>query len=211
MVELMAQSEVRWRRPPLIIRGDNPPGPAASRPPEGREVVFGYLGRLDAAKGVDVLLKAFHHYSGPQCRLLIAGAGVAGYTEALRALATGTSAEFVGWRDPPGFFQEIDVLVVPSLWEEPLGRVIHEAFKFGVPVISADIGGMPEIVHSGVNGMLTPPDDAVALAEVMTRLASDRPKIRALGEGARRSAALFDSETIHDQYEDALRSVLAAR
>ena len=211
MVELMEQSEVHWRRKPLIVRGDNPPGPTASRPPQSREVVFGYLGRLDPAKGVDVLLRALRHYRGPECRVLIAGAGAAPYTEALRKLAVDTVAEFVGWRDSAEFFQEIDVLVVPSLWEEPLGRVIHEAFKFGVPVISADIGGMPEIVQPDVNGMLAPPGDYIELAAVMARLASSKDMIQALGEGARRSAVLFDGEVIHDQYECALRSVLTAR
>ena len=216
MVDLMAQSEVRWRSPPLIIRGDNPPGPAPLRPSERRGsekrvVVFGFLGRLDPAKGVDVLLRALHHYRGPKCRVTIAGTGATSYTEILQKLSVGTIAEFVGWRDPTDFFLEIDVLVVPSLWEEPLGRVIHEAFRFGVPVVSADIGGMPEIVRPGVNGMLVPPNDDVQLAAVMAQLASDQSMIQALGEGARRSAALFDGRFIHDQYESALRSVLAAR
>ena len=211
MVELIERSEVRWRNPPIIVRGDNPPGPAPLRPPERREVVFGYLGRLDPAKGIDVLIRALHHYRGPECQVTIAGAGVASFTAALQKLAVGTNAEFVGWREPMLFFQEIDVLVVPSLWEEPLGRVIHEAFKCGVPVISSDIGGIPEIVRPGENGMLSPPGDDIALADVMSRVASDRPMMRTLSEGARRSAELFDRDAIHDQYEGALRSVLATR
>ena len=64
-------------------------------------------------------------------------------------------------------FSEIDVLVVPSIWYENSPLVIQEAFLAKVPVIASWIGGIPELVQNGINGLLFKPGDKKELQEKM--------------------------------------------
>ena len=206
MVQRMENCGVRWRASPEIIRGDNPVWSSTKPEPTAPASVFGFLGRLDPTKGVEVLLEAVRLYRGPPCRVLIAGSGPSGYLETLKArIPAAAAVEFVGWAAPADVFAAIDVLVAPSVWEEPLGRVVHEAFGFGVPVIASAAGGIPEIVRAGVDGLLVAPGDPVELARAMERLAGDQGLFAALSKGAAEAAQAFDRDTIHTQYLDVLQ------
>ena len=208
MVRRMEECEVRWRTAPSVIRGDNPNSSSVKAEPVVPASVFGFLGRLDPTKGVEVLLEAASLNRSLPCRILIAGSGPLGYVETLKAMMPTTSVvEFVGWATPAEFFSAIDVLVVPSIWEEPLGRVVHEAFGFGVPVIASAVGGIPEIVRSEVNGLLVPPDKPAELASAMERLARDQNLFAALSRGAAEAAHGFKRDIIHNQYLELLQSV----
>ena len=66
-----------------------------------------------------------------------------------------------------------DVLVVPSIWPETSPIVIREALSAGMPVVAARIGGIPETVHDGVNGLLFQPGDAADLHRVLSRFVDD--------------------------------------
>jgi glycosyltransferase involved in cell wall biosynthesis len=82
----------------------------------------------------------------------------------------------LGWVDDAGrerFFADIDCLVVPSEWKEPAPLVITEAASRGVPVVAADIGGIPEIVPARSRPLLFPPGDAAALADRLRQFARD--------------------------------------
>jgi len=57
--------------------------------------------------------------------------------------------EFIGWIEPRKLFERIDYLLFPSLWNEPFGRGIAEAMGQAVPVVAADVGGIPEPSVSG--------------------------------------------------------------
>ena len=67
----------------------------------------------------------------------------------------------------------LDVLVVPSIWPENSPLVIREAFLAGVPVVASRIGGIPETVTDGVNGLLFTPGDVADLRRTLQRLISD--------------------------------------
>lgn len=89
--------------------------------------------------------------------------------------------------------QTLDVLVVPSIWDENAPTVILEAFQQGVPVVASRVGGIPEQVKDGENGLLVPPGDPEALCEVLVRLAQAEAlrchlAFGAWQEGQRRSA-----------------------
>ena len=64
-------------------------------------------------------------------------------------------------------------LVVPSAWEEPLGLVALEAMACGVPVVATAVGGIPEVVEHGRNGLLVAPEDPDALAGAIRRVLDD--------------------------------------
>ena len=85
----------------------------------------------------------------------------------------------------PALLASLDVLVVPSAWEENSPFVILEAFRAGVPVVASRIGGIPELVEHEVNGLLVEPGNVEALAGALSRLASDRPLLARLGQGIR--------------------------
>jgi len=63
--------------------------------------------------------------------------------------------------------------------------IVLEAFARGVPVIATDIGGTPELVRHGADGLLVPPDDADALAAALRMLVDDPARARSMGKAAR--------------------------
>jgi glycosyltransferase involved in cell wall biosynthesis len=75
--------------------------------------------------------------------------------------------------DVPRALADLDLLVVPSVWEENAPFVIREALSLGVPVVASDLGGMAEMVEHGRNGLLFPPGDARALARALRRLVDE--------------------------------------
>ncbi|MET0396737.1 MAG: glycosyltransferase [Longimicrobiaceae bacterium] len=167
-----------------------------SRRPEA-EFVFGYIGTHIPAKGIHHLLEAFGGVRGP-VRLRIWGRPRGANTEALRALAAalpGDAPERVEWR--PEYhnadivrevFDHLDAIVVPSVWVENSPLVIHEALQARVPVVTADAGGMGELVRDGENGLLFKHREPAALRDAMQRLADEPGLAARLGaRGCRQS------------------------
>lgn len=121
-----------------------------SRPSPDGSLIVGYLGQILPSKGVIELIRSVNA-TKREITLLIGGTGNEVFLEVIKKEA-GSSVQFLGRVEPSDFFQRIDVLVVPSLWEEPLPRVAIEAHCFGIPVIATNRGGTPEIIdhnHSG--------------------------------------------------------------
>jgi glycosyltransferase involved in cell wall biosynthesis len=80
---------------------------------------------------------------------------------------------FVGRVEPRDFYPQVDTVVVPSLWNEPLGMVVAEAFAFGKPVIGSRRGGIPEMIRDGENGLLFEPDEPGELIRCLRRIHND--------------------------------------
>jgi glycosyltransferase involved in cell wall biosynthesis len=141
--------------------------------PADRPFTFGFLGRISSEKGVDTLLKACRALPAEGWRLVIGGATQTSL-DTEKALAKGLPVEFAGFVQPKAFFEGIDVLVVPSLWAEPLGRTVLEAYRVGVPVIGSDSGGVAELIDDPA--WLAPPGDVEALAALMRRVLAAGPQ-----------------------------------
>lgn len=164
---------------------------------------IGFIGRLDPTKGLEQLLKSFVQAELPEAELWIAGSGKATYEQALRRRWTDARVRFLGRVEPREFYPLVDVVVVPSLWNEPLGMVVAEALAFGKPVIGARRGGIPEMIQEDENGLLFEPDRPEALVSALRRLAADPDLRHRLGEAARQSAQPFlDRKAWVDQYID---------
>jgi glycosyltransferase involved in cell wall biosynthesis len=86
----------------------------------------------------------------------------------------------------PGVLRHVDVLVLPSAYEE-LGSVLVEAMATGLPVVASDVGGIPDLVRDGQNGLLVTPGCPVALAGAIGRLLGDPRTAARLGAEARRT------------------------
>lgn len=131
-------------------------------------LTIGFIGRIKESKGVRVLLEAMRQVAPTlPVRLVIAGDGEPEYMDALRQLAD-ERTDFVGWRPAEKFYAMVDLVVVPSLYPEPLPRTVLEAYRFDLPVIAAASGGIPEVVDNGLTGWLYSPLDVQELAALIT-------------------------------------------
>jgi glycogen synthase len=165
--------------PALFARGGPDLFPGAARPR------IGYVGRLAPQKRADVLLAAFGRMTVP-AHLVVVG-DVHALAAASRAAGRITLAGFVAHTAVPGVLASLDVLVLPSAYEE-MGSVLVEAMATGLPVVASDVGGIPAVVRHGETGLLVPPGDVGALAAALDRLAGE-PALRArLAAGARERA-----------------------
>jgi glycosyltransferase involved in cell wall biosynthesis len=193
----------------VVIPGCNhamaDPPPRADLPP-GTRLRLGYFGRLEPViKGLELLLDAVATLPEDRVLLRIGGRGSDPFVADLRARHGGRNVEFLGFTDPATFFAGIDLLVVPSLWEDPLPRVVHEAFAFGVPVLGADVGGLPEMIDPGVTGDLFRHGDVVALRAAIERLVEQGLRAGRLFGNCRARAADFAFERIYGLYWDVLQ------
>lgn len=147
-----------------------------------------YAGRLSPEKGVDVLLEAVRRLDGA-ATLHVAGDGPsrAALEAAARQAAPG-SVVFHGRLPKPDLLDLIRraaVSVVPSRWYENQPLAVLESFACGVPVVTTDLGGLPELVEPGVDGALVRHDDPAALAAVLSPLVADPARCHAMGRAGR--------------------------
>lgn len=173
-------------------RAPEVPDRAAESPRGEQALRFGYIGRLDPAKGVGALLGEFEEAALPGAQLWVAGRGREEYEAALRQRAQGIQGvRFLGQVRADEFYRQVDVLVVPSLWNEPLGGVVFEAMSHGLPVVAARRGGIPEMIRDEHNGLLIEPSRQGDLARAMRRLANDTQLRRRLRAHAVECAAPY--------------------
>lgn len=167
---------------------------------------FGYIGALAPHKGVEMLVREFVKGSGFDSELWLAGEGGSDYTSRLKQLAADHRVVFLGRVFPDQFYSNVDVVVVPSLWSEPLSTVILESTALGKPVICSLKGGNPEMVKHGENGFIFNPDRPSELFEALRRMradyeASSFPSVHATGN------SLFSS---HDRFLNEHLSIYSA-
>ena len=160
--------------------------------PVHRPVRFAYIGTWIPSKGVDLLIRAFRDVDASKGILRIYGffPGYDGYPEyegLLYSLASGSSAiEFKGRYDSDrvcDVLAEVDVIVVPSIWWENSPLTVHEAFQAGIPLVTADVGGMAEFVPNGVCGLQFHHRDWRSLQEVVNRICNQPEILNELRKG----------------------------
>lgn len=116
---------------------------------------IGYIGRLSPEKGVELMIEAFKESYSKGTKLLIAGTGNQKYVEKLKQQYENDNICFLGLCKSTDFFSNIDLLIVPSLWNEPFGRVVIEAYNSHIPVFMANNGGLSELYVEGVSKLFT--------------------------------------------------------
>jgi glycosyltransferase involved in cell wall biosynthesis len=154
-----------------------------------------FVGVLERYKNVDGLAEAWR-LAAPKladARLRLVGSGT--LQPVVEALAR-DFPEQVSWserlsqREISAALDDSTFLVLPSR-SEGMGRVIVEAFCRARPVVGSRVGGIPDLVQDGQNGLLVEPGDTDGLAAAIVRLAGDRALAERLGAGAHASAALW--------------------
>ena len=113
-----------------------------------RNYSIGYLGRIHESKGIEYLIESFLSIKNTNYILQIGGDGEQDYVERLKMKYSSKKVQFLGKVNSEEFLKKIRLLVVPSLWEEPFGRVIIEAHACACPVLVSNRGGMPELINN---------------------------------------------------------------
>lgn len=157
-------------------------------PTEQKEDYALFVGRLSAEKGLDVLLEAWPKL-GSRLRLKVVGDGpLAGpVQEAARA------SEHIEWLGRLPYDAVLDrvgraaLLVIPSVWHEPFGRVAIEAYAKATPVVASNRGALAEIVEHERTGLLFHPGDADDLAAQVAWLLDHPTRSRQMGKAARQA------------------------
>lgn len=166
-----------------------------------------HVGRLGYEKRVEVILRAFGRLSQtfPQTSLLIVGDGP--QASLLHSLAhelkIARQVKFLGQVSHdrlPGIYRQADVFVTASTIETQ-GLVVLEATASGLPILGVDALALPELIHSGVNGFLAPPEDEQALAEGMARLLHSKDLCLEMGNASRQIALQHSLPHVAEQYE----------
>lgn len=146
-----------------------------------------FLGRIEAAKGITDLILAVQHISlrHPNIRLVIAGSGDIATAKKMAAdLGMDSKIEFPGWvagEVKRVLLSSATLFVLPS-YAEGMPMAVLEAMSHGTAVIATEVGGIPEVVHDRIEGLLVPPGDVAKLAEAIALLLSNNDMRERLGK-----------------------------
>jgi glycosyltransferase involved in cell wall biosynthesis len=195
-------------------------GARRTAPDDGGILSLVYVGLLVPHKGVHTAIDALSRLpegARDRVRLTVLGSGHPDYERELRDLVTvkalGDHVNFVDpipRKDLPGFLSRHHVLLLPSIWEEPLALIMQEALASGLVVVGSATGGTREIVRDGDNGLLFDAEDAGRLAEHIARLVADAPlRQRLSSRGQETAKALFDLRRMVDDIEAYLAALRA--
>lgn len=195
---------------------------AIERRPSGQPLIC-FVGRLSHEKGADVAIRALAavRAAGLEAKLELAGSGTAKEARKLRALAdeldVSEHCAFVGWLDSArlcDLLARADALVVPSVWEEPLGLVALEGALARVPVVASRIGGIPEQIKESEHALFFDPGDgqkcAEALIEILSRPSESEARVaRAYAYAITRTSIAYGEQMTHF-VRDALEALQSA-
>jgi len=168
----------------VLENGHEPVSMPARRPSE--RVRFGFVGAAIPSKGVHVLAEAYRRLADPRAALALHGPflpyhGDTGYEGRVRAILGSAADEAIRGPFPHEGRGEVlagvDVLVVPSLWEENAPLTVQEAFLARLPLVVSDHGGLAELVRDGIDGLRFRPGDSADLARIL-KLLLDDPALR---------------------------------
>jgi glycosyltransferase involved in cell wall biosynthesis len=182
------------------------PAPSEVVPETLEPLTFVFVGRLTTQKGLPVALEALRDV--PDARLVLVGDGPE--LNHLRRLAGSLGVtrrvSFAGALPRDRVLRRLAgarAALLPSLWEN-LPHAAVEALSVGTPVVATSVGGVPEVVHDNVNGLLVPPGDVAALAAAMRSLADDDSLRDRLAAAAKPSVEAIGRESTYTRLEQIL-------
>jgi glycosyltransferase involved in cell wall biosynthesis len=179
-------------------------------------LVVGFVGWLIAIKGVGFLVQAMAglREEHPGCLLVLVGKGDEKGDEEVKlkrqveSLGLGDKVLFLGWRaDVAQIMSCFDLFVLPSL-NEGMGRVLVEAMAAGLPIVASRVGGIPDLVKEGKNGLLVPPADAAALERAISNLLQDEARRKRMGDAGKRMCRPYSTEAMVGQIDNLYSQLL---
>jgi glycosyltransferase involved in cell wall biosynthesis len=174
---------------------------------DGRTLAF--AGRLTAQKDLGVALEAIADVDGVTLEIAGDGAEREQLERRARELRVDDRVRFLGSQPRERvveLFRAADAAILSSSWEN-FPHTIVEALAVGTPVLATRVGGVAEVVHDGVNGLLVPAGDPAALASSIRRFFDDEALRVRLSAAAAESVRGYDRETIFGRLEHILVAV----
>ncbi|MCK1384519.1 glycosyltransferase family 4 protein [Bradyrhizobium sp. 21] len=171
---------------------------------------LGFIGRLTEEKGIYNLVKAVGLLPPSSVRLVIAGYASDELKQELRTLAPRATLEFLGFVAPEKFYEQIDVVVIPPIWEEPGPIVVADARAAGKPFLGTRFGGIPEAVALGAKGWLTEPDPE-SLAASIQQLLSKPDEIAAMVKQLSLQTNQYTFASVVEEYRNLFEGIVASR
>lgn len=185
-----------------VVTNPAPP-PAEVRAADLAPGTFVFVGRLTEQKALPVLLEALASVPGARLDVLGDGPERPSLDAAVAARGLGDRVRFLGAVPREQVLEHLAgarAAVLSSAWEN-LPHAAVEALAVGTPVISTAVGGVPEVVHDGRNGLLVPPNDPGALAEALRAVLVDDELRDRLASEAKRSVAAIGREATYERLE----------
>jgi glycosyltransferase involved in cell wall biosynthesis len=180
------------------IRGSHP-----------NKTLIGQVGALvERHKGQQYTIEAARHLetTHPHLHFLLIGDG---QDEALlKQKAQGlTNIEFIGFKSNIGdYLRALDIFLFPSL-QEGLGSTLLDAMEAGLPIVAAEVGGIPDIIKHKINGLLIPPQDALAIANAILVLVKNVAFAKNLGEQGNTEVINYSPAVISQRYMDVYKTI----
>ncbi len=175
-------------------------------PSYGNKAYVLYFGRLSEEKGVETLIKSAEKI--PYLNFKFVGDGPQGRILKEMVKERGlTNVQFLGElkrKELYSLITEALFVIIPSVWYENCPYSILESFLLGKPVIASEIGGIPELVDDGIDGLLFEPGNDEDLAAKIKQLLSDKDSLKQMGERARAKVERLYSPEVH--YERIVRA-----
>ncbi len=183
-------------------------------PPDPNQPIILFVGSNMYRKGVPDLIRAAPGIleDFPNARFVIVGQdkNIGRLKDACVDLRVDRNFDFVGWQSQEDLlkvYQEAAVFVMPSL-TEALGVTFLEAMAAGVPVIGTNVGGIPEIIQHGINGLIVPAHSPLSLASAVIKVLSDESLRQKMTRSAYNTLERFDVDTMMEctfkLYQEAL-------
>ncbi len=149
------------------------------------------VARLNEVKGhkylIEALKKVVEHFPNLKCLFVGDGNYRKDLEEMVREFGLNNNVQFLGFCDNiEEILQTSDLFVLPSI-SEGLPNALLEAMACSVPVVATSVGGIPEVIKDGFNGILVPTRNETALSEKIVKLAKDREYMMKLGKEGRKS------------------------
>jgi glycosyltransferase involved in cell wall biosynthesis len=180
----------------------------APAPPFRRTRNVLFVGRLEAVKGVDTLLRAVALAAGRVDGLSVTIAGDGEDRSRLEKMSSDLGldeiVQFRGWLSREGLaacYAEAEIVAIPSVWPETLASVGVEALAAGRPVVASDVGGIPEVVVDGVTGRLVRSRDARMFAEALVDILTNPETAEQMSVSSRLHLDKFNMEVFVDRLE----------
>lgn len=194
---------IEEKRSAVVYNSIEKPGALSPRRMNGK-VVLGFIGRVSEDKGAGYLARELLNV-GKEFRshfkVIFAGRGKTEYVAGMQKRLQGIEFEFPGVVKPAGFYQQVDLVIVPSLWDEPFGRVAIESLSHSVPVIMAASGGLSELHNPGCTWLYSP-GETNSLSRLIEHVLNNRQEISEKRAACGEHATLFSSQEMVSKYLD---------
>ncbi|MFA6086168.1 glycosyltransferase family 4 protein [Mucilaginibacter sp.] len=155
---------------------------------------FGYIGRIAKDKGVEYLVDELAKLGEQKdaFKIIFAGKGDAGFIEQLSHKLENIEFEFLGVAKPYDFYNNIDVLLIPALWNEPFGRIVIESLSYLVPVCQSDRGGLKELFNPANSWIYSPEEGELSI--LIKHILNNRNEVVEKKKQCGQQAGKFSSE-----------------